>query len=159
MKSYNGNISKKTLDVAFQNVPGTLSHINKVTTIQSLVCRYQPDVLGLAEPSTDDLDITWPDYTLVPGTVNNGNKNNTRLNILIKNDIQYKQISWDTDVPHCVLEVKDWLIVMVYREWAKLGDQQTKSIDLQFQRWKTFVTNWKKQKGTKIIVRRVEKRL
>ena len=82
MQIYNGN-GKKNLDVAFQNIPGTLSHINKITTIQSLISRYNPDVLGLAEPSTDDLDVHWPDYTLVPGTVNDGNTSNTRLNILI----------------------------------------------------------------------------
>ena len=151
MQIYNGN-GKKNLDVAFQNIPGTLSHINKITTIQSLISRYNPDVLGLAEPSTDDLDVHWPDYTLVPGTVNDGNSTNTRLNILIKNEIEFTQISWKSDVPHCVLQVKGWTIVMVYREWAKLGDQTSKSHDLQYQRWKTLVSNWKKLKGTKVVV-------
>ena len=70
MKMTNGN--RKFLRVLYQNIPGTLSHVNKITTIQSLLNREEPDILAIAEPRTSDLDIDWQNYTLVPGHINHG---------------------------------------------------------------------------------------
>ena len=80
MKLYNGNRNK--LKIIYQNVPGTLSKVNMITTIQSLLDRIDPDVLAIAEPDTQDIDIDWSPYILIPGKIKNGT--NMRLNILIK---------------------------------------------------------------------------
>ena len=62
MKLYNGNRNK--LKIIYQNVPGTLSKVNMITTIQSLLDRIDPDVLAIAEPDTQDIDIDWFPYVL-----------------------------------------------------------------------------------------------
>ena len=148
MRMINGN--KKFLSVMYQNIPGTLSLENKVATIQSILDRENPDVIGFAEPSTQDLDTNWINYTLVPGYINTGNI--TRLNVLIKNDIVFKQMHWKVDVPHIILEILGWKIIFMYCEWARAGDQMTKSFDQQLTRWQSFVQKWQTVKGLKSIL-------
>ena len=65
MKTSNGN--RKNLRVLYQNIPGTLSNENLVSTIESLLDRLDPDILAIAEPDTTDLDRDWGPYKLVAG--------------------------------------------------------------------------------------------
>ena len=119
MQMIDGN--KKHLDVYYQNIPGTLSHDNKIATLKSLLSRENPDVLAVAEPTTSDLDIDWQDYILVPGHIQNGTI--CRLNLLVKNDLKFSQTRWQVDIPHMILEVHGWKIIALYREWALAGNQ------------------------------------
>ena len=148
MKMMHGN--KNHIDVYYQNVPGTLSHDNKIATIKSLLCRENPDLLAVAEPTTDDLDVDWDDYTLLPGSIKSGKI--CRLNVLIKNDIKFSQTSWAVDIPHCIITAHGWTYIMIYREWAHCGDQSTKSIDHQLTRWQQFVTKWSQVRGKNYIL-------
>ena len=147
MKAYNGN--KKYLCVLYQNIPGTLSTFNMTTTIESLLDRLEPDVIALAEPVTVDLDHDWGPYELVCGRNKNGK--NVRLHALIKNNIKYKQETWDVPVPNLSLTICGWKFIFCYREWAHAGDQSTKSLPDQLLKWKEFVRMWGKEKGRKSI--------
>ena len=142
--------NKKYLNVMYQNIPGTVSNYNLITTIESLLHREDPDILAIAEPTTDDLDHDWGVYKLVPGYIHTGNK--IRLNILIKTDIVFTQKHWNVDIPHLTLDAYGWRLVFIYREWAKAGDQETKSIDQQLDRWKGFVDRWKKMRSNRSIL-------
>ena len=130
MKMTNGN---RKLSVLYQNIPGTISNQNLITTITSLLHRLDPDAIAIAEPTFEDLDIDWTPYTLVKGYIKGGKK--IRLNILIKSNIQFEQSHWNVEVPHTVIKMEGWTIVFTYREWAKCGDQMTKTIKHQIDRW------------------------
>ena len=148
MRMYNGN--KKELVIMYQNVPGTLSKSNMILTITSLLHRCDPDILALAEPSTEDIDIDWHPYSLVPGYIKDGKK--IRLNLLVKNNIKFKVSHWNVEIPHVILGVEDWSCCFLYREWAKEGDQMTKSIQHQMGRWRGFSNGWGKERGKKKVV-------
>ena len=147
MRMYNGN---KILKIMYQNVPGTISKANLIVTIQSLLTRLNPDVLAVAEPTFDDMDIDWYPYKLVKGHLQNGTK--IRLNVLVKSDIDFIQTHWNVEVPHVVLSMEGWKFVFAYREWAKSGRQDTKTIDQQLSRWSGFVNRWKKERSSKTMV-------
>ena len=148
MKMYNGNI--KELKIMYQNIPGTLSNYNLIATIQSLLDRHQPDVLALAEPSTNDLEIDWYPYVLVPGKIQNGK--NIRLNVLVRANVNFKVSYWRVEIPHAVISILDWSVVFAYREWAKCGEQSTRPLQMQLDRWTGFVERWSKEKGKKKMV-------
>ena len=147
MKMTNGN---RKLKIYYQNIPGTLSKQNMLTTIESLLSRLDPDLLAIAEPKFEDIDIDWYPYILVKGHIKNGK--NCRLNLLIKSDLQFVQTRWSVEIPHVAVKVEGWLLVACYREWAKCGDQDTKSIDMQLERWSKFVSRWSKEKGKRKMV-------
>ena len=144
----NGNRNK--LKIVYQNVPGTLSKVNMITTIQSLLDRIDPDVLAIAEPDTQDIDIDWSPYILIPGKIKNGT--NMRLNILIKSDLKFTQTSWRVEVPNLTIEVAGWKFIFAYREWAKCGNQTTKTLACQEERWQGFVERWGKERGKRTIL-------
>ena len=114
-------------------------------TIESLLDRLQPDVLAIAEPSYEDLDIQWDSYQLLKGYIQKGSK--IRLNILIKNNIKFTQSYWRVEVPNLTLKLDDWTITFAYREWAKCGDQSSKTMVHQMERWSKFVMRWSQEKG------------
>ena len=114
-------------------------------TIESLLDRLQPDVLAIAEPSYEDLDIQWDSYQLLKGYIQKGSK--IRLNILIKNNIKFTQSYWRVEVPNLTLKLDDRTITFVYREWAKCGDQSSKTMVHQMERWSKFVMRWSQEKG------------
>ena len=147
MRMYNGN---KRIKIYYQNVPGTLSKQNLITTIESLIDRLDPDVLAIAEPAYEDLDHDWYPYSLVKGYIQNGKK--IRLNVLVKSNISFTQNHWNVEVPHVNLCIGGWMFTFAYREWAKCGDQLTKSMDHQLERWEKFVGRWSKEKGSKRMV-------
>ena len=148
MKIYNGN--KKNLKICYQNIPGTISNFNLIATIQSFLDRIDPDVLAIAEPCTEDLNVDWHPYVLLPGHIEKGKK--TRLNLLVKSNLKFNQKYWKVELPHKVLEIGDWRFVFVYREWAKCGDQATKDIKQQETRWRGFVDRWMKERGKRTAV-------
>ena len=55
---------------------------------------------------------------------------------------------WRCPILNCVLEGG----CFAYREWAKCGDQLTKTLDHQLERWEKFVGRWSKEKGSKKMV-------
>ena len=147
MRMYNGN---RRLKIFYQNVPGTLSKANMILTIQSLLVRLDPDVLAIAEPTTEDLDIDWSPYNLVQGYIHKGKK--VRLNLLIKSDLKYSQSHWNVQLPHAVICLEGWKMIFAYREWAFCGDQATKDSRSQLERWSTFVKRWSREKGSRTLM-------
>ena len=147
MKMYNGN---KDLKIMYQNVPGNLSKSNIVITIQSILHRLNPDLLAIAEPSSDDLDIDWSPYVLLRGHIQGGKK--IRMNVLIKSNLQFKQMHWNVEIPHVVVNLEGWKMIFAYREWAKCGLQSTKTLDSQLSRWSPFVDRWAKEKSPRTLL-------
>ena len=147
MRMVNGN---RRIKVLYQNVPGTLSKSNTILTIQSILVRLDPDILAIAEPCHDDIDIDWSPYKLLKGHIQNGTK--TRLNVLIKSNLDFVQSCWRVELPNAVIKLEGWTFVFTYREWAKSGDQSTKDITSQEERWRGFVNRWSKERGKQTMV-------
>ena len=144
----NGN--RKDLKVYYQNIPGNLSMDEKITIVQQLIDFLKPDVLAVAEPTTDDLQRDWGDYKLVPGNLNCTGK--VRVNVLIKKTIKCRIEKWSTELPTVVIDVDGVKFVFTYREWAKMGDKTTNSMPQQEARWKNFVDKWAAEIGKANVV-------
>ena len=145
MKMYNGN---RDLKICFQNVPGILKDDNIHMQIDDVIDDLHPDILGLAEPTHDELKIAkWPGYNLVKGTING--YESVRVNALIKAGIQYTVEEWNLDVPTVVIKLKTLILVYVYREWAQAADKTTRPMPQQVERWKKFLNKIISLKGTK----------
>ena len=60
MKAINGNILQ-WIDVCFQNIPLGVSLPNKEKTLEQILHRFKPHILGVAEPRRLELEmITFP---------------------------------------------------------------------------------------------------
>ena len=147
MRMYNGN---KPLKIYYQNIPGTISNDNLVATVDSLLDRLDPDILAIAEPSTEDLDRDWGPYILVPAKNKNGKK--IRLNLLIKEKIKFKKSGWNVAVPNIMVDVEGWSVGFCYREWGWCGDKETRGMDKQMERWREFVREWERVGGMQRIM-------
>ena len=147
MKMYNGN---RRIKILYQNIQGTLSKQNIILTITSILTRLDPDILAIAEPESNDLDIDWHPYKLIKGYIHKGTK--TRLNVLVKSDLNFSQHHWNVEIPHAIIKTEGWNFIFAYREWAKCGDQSTKDMQHQLKRWETFVGRWKRERGKKTMM-------
>ena len=146
MKTYNGNI-QKTIDVVFQNIPNFTPAEDIEINIANLLHFYKhPAVLFLGEVDVEKVKLCVPkDYTLVSGKLKNAKK--IRNSALISKNYVFRDISPNLDVPVVGIEIGKWKLFSVYREWAKEGDQSTRDLEFQIERFKTLVEFWTKQKG------------
>ena len=71
----------------------------------------------------------------------------TRLNVLVKDGLQYQVLPFMTDLPSVLLQIGESKCLLTYREWAKDGDQSTKYIPMQEARFEPFVKAWKRIRG------------
>ena len=87
------------MDALFQNIPGCQSKLkDEQLGITSILEKFKPALLGLAEPTTEDLEkIDIPGYSLVRGTLKRGRK--IRLNVLVKDGVKYKIEKFCSEVP------------------------------------------------------------
>ena len=115
-----------------------------IDCIQILLNDEDPDVIAIAEPSFDELNVDWGNYKLIKGSLKNAKK--TRLNVLIKGNVQFEHFEWNVDVPMVGLKIDEQKLIFVYQEWSKDGDPLTRSMDQQLERWKKFIEKAKGQK-------------
>ena len=78
---------------------------------------------------------------------------------MIKSDLKFTQTSWRVEVPNLTIEVAGWKFIFAYREWAKCGNQTTKTLACQEERWQGFVERWGKESWGGKVGREWEKRV
>ena len=127
MRMLHGN--GRDLLVLYQNIPGTYSSTNTISKIETILDKFKPHVLGIAEPVYNDMNQTWDGYDLIQGYLNNGTK--IRLNALVRNDLNYEVVEFKTEVPSILLKTGNIKIILCYREWSKEGNLHTSKLDLQ----------------------------
>ena len=144
MRMVNGN--GRNIKVYYQNIPGyTISDNDIINCIETLLHKFQPDVLAIAEPSHSKIDIDWQNYRLIKGTQKD--IKNVRLNALIKKDLQCELFEWKTELPMVGVKIEECKIVMTYREWNKGGVMKTNGIGEQTARWENFTNKVAQMKG------------
>ena len=110
-------------------------------------------MLGIGEVDLSKLQVcSTPGYTIVPGRQLNPINGKMRVNVLIKDGLPYQELDMSCEIPTCCIVYGGWTILFLYREWAKGGDQTTKAIPLQNERWETFVSRWLDISGNGIIL-------
>ena len=140
------------IDAIFVNVPGkTLSKQGIKLAIKTVLNKYKPAILGIAEPAYEDLKVMhFPGYKLIKGRLNGGKK--IRLNVLVKNTlVDYTVDTLTTEVPCVMIKVNGYKYIMFYREWRKDGVIDTDNIHLQEERWENFLTRIRRIKGKVFI--------
>ena len=78
MRIINGNGVPENLLILYQNIPCTYSPASIKNSIDYILYKFKPDILGIAEPKFIDLSSTWPGYKLIKGNLKGGQK--IRLN-------------------------------------------------------------------------------
>ena len=146
MKITNGNILQ-WMTVCYQNIPLGVSTSNKEKCVESILHRFKPHILGLAEPRRSELEMmVFPGYTLVPGMANG--IVDPRLNVFVKDELQYEVINFMTEIPSLLLRVGETKVLTIYREWNKDGVADTNNFkDHQEPRWETLVNKWAQLRG------------
>ena len=136
----NGNRNPEYLDAVFANVPGMkLSHQDKKIAIQTVLQKYKPGILGVAEPNYEDMrTMYFPGYKLVKGKMSGGKK--IRLNVLVRETlVDYTVESFTSEVPSVLIKVNGFKYMMFYREWRKDGKEGTDKMEMQEARWDAFM--------------------
>ena len=67
----------------------------------------------------------FPRYTLVQGRQFQPINNKIRINVLIKNGLDYEEVDLTNEIPTCTIRYGGWTISFCYREWAKGGSPPT----------------------------------
>ena len=126
MHSLNGNRGN-FMDALFQNIPGRQSKLkDKQLAITSILEKFKPALLGLAEPTTEDLEkIDIPGYSLVRGTLKRGRK--IRLNVLVKDGVKYKIEKFCSEVPASLITI-DKFKVLYYKQLVSIRGFEDRSV-------------------------------
>lgn len=153
--STNGNIKKhfkKYSDIYFQNIPGNKNLVDCQTSLD-LLLSTKPAILAIGELDHDKLlQLYYPGYDLVPGTQMNPINKKIRVNCLVKVGVVYEVLDLSCEIPTCTLKVDGWTLCFIYREWAKGGDQDTRYIPQQNERWLTFISRWLEIEGKAMVM-------
>ena len=64
MRMTNGN--GKLLKILYQNIPCKIKAVQK---IEEILYKENPDILGVAEPDHNHIDINWSGYKLIKGSI------------------------------------------------------------------------------------------
>ena len=150
---YGNKNQAEYLTAIFQNVPGTIiKRKDQELAIKSVLEKFKPGLLGIAEPSYDALKTMWfPGYRLVKGKLTGGKK--FRLNLLVKTSLVDVSIeSFTTDIPSVLVKVGDMKFLYFYREWRVDGREKTDKIEMQEERWDLFLSRSKKIGGKLFIL-------
>ena len=150
MRSMNGN-TKNWILVASQNIPGNVSINNKQLALDILLQQKKPHLLSVIEPRHSEmLTLEYSGYSLIQGQCNG--VNDPRINLLVKDGIQYERVNLASDIPTVVVKVTSQTFIFFYREWRLDGVKETGGWDLQLERWRTFIEAWLKLKGNIIAL-------
>lgn len=146
MKMVNGNILQ-WINICYQNIPLGVATETKEMVIEQILHNYKPHLLGLAEPRRSELEtMSFPGYSLVTGTANG--IENCRLNVLVKDGLQYEVLPLATEIPCLLLKVGEAKVIMLYREWNKDGVAHTNHFKVhQEPRWRMFIDAWARLRG------------
>ena len=118
--------------------------------------KYKPHVFGISESSFHSNhsveDITFEEYNVYfAKTLTNPDLNVSRISVFVHKDIQSKvRLDLMSDLFSSVwVELghknqKKILVCNLYREWRYLNqvDDQSKSPEAQFERWRIFINQW-----------------
>ena len=140
------------LDCLFQNIPGKQSkQRDKRIAIETILDSHKPTLLGVAEPSTDDLEkMRIRGYKLVKGNMKRGR--NIRLHVFIKDGVDFKIERFCSDVPACLIKIQKFKFLFYYREWRREGKKDTDKMELQELRWADFLEKVEKIKGQLVML-------
>ena len=157
MRMINGNRSgklvKDSLEVLYQNLPGSLGEDQVGTHLDTITERFKPDILFVGETETEKVKSSCPDgYTWVGGNLKGGKKGIIRVSALISDKLPFKAFNINTKIPAVGLKVGQWKFIGVYREWALEGDQSTKARLDQIDRLSDFTNYWLSIKGRAAVL-------
>ena len=79
------------------------------------------------------LTMEYEGYKLVSGQCNG--VNDPRINLLVKDGLQFQRINFQSDIPTVVVKVSGHTFVFFYREWRLDGKKETGGWDDQLSRW------------------------
>ena len=147
----NGNRSHY-LDCLFQNVPGKQSkQKDKQIAIETILERFRPALLGIAEPQTEDLEkMRIRGYSVIKGKLKRGRK--VRLNVLVKEGVEYKIENFCSEIPASLIKIDKFKFLFYYREWRKEGKKDTDKMVDQELRWLDFLDKVDKIKGPLVMM-------
>lgn len=150
----NGNIRKKFInftDIIFQNIPGRKNVADVQIALDVIILHFKPAILGLGEVDLTKLQqCHHPGYQLVSGR--QLNSKSIRVNVLIKNGLEYEELDLSNEVPTCTIKYGGWNLCFIYREWRKSGRQDTRSIPQQNERWDTMIPQWDSLEGKSLVI-------
>ena len=140
------------VDALFQNLPGKQSkHKDKQLAVATILEKYKPVLLGVAEPTSEDMEkIRVAGYSLIKGNLKRGRK--VRLNVLIKDGVQYKIEKFCSEVPSSLITVDKFKFLFYYREWRKEGRKNTDVMEEQQMRWADFLAKVAAIKGRLVLM-------
>ena len=89
----------------FNHITNGNNNLITKLSIQSVLDHYKPGILGVAEPSHEDMrTMYFPGYRLVKGKLAGGKK--IRLNVLVKDTlVDYSVDSFTSEVPSVLIKV------------------------------------------------------
>ena len=140
------------VDALFQNLPGKQSkQKDKQIAIATILEKFKPILLGVAEPTSEDMEkMQIRGYSLIKGTLKQGRK--IRLNVLIKDGVQYKIERFCSEVPSSLITIDNFKFLFYYREWRKQGQKDTDAMEDQELRWADFLDKVHKLKGKIVLM-------
>ena len=155
MHAISGNIKKtfrRCSNILFQNIPWNKNQ-HDVQIALDILLSSKPALLGIGETDFDKLNSChFPGYFLLRGLQSNPINKKIRMNLLIKDGVDYEELNMENEIPTCTILLDGWRICFAYREWSKGGDVNTSGIPLQKERWDTFVERWNEFSGRGIML-------
>ena len=136
---------------------------NKLPEVESVIKEYKPHIFGVSESYFKKIhdieDIKIPNYNVfLSKTLENPNLNVSRLAVFVHEELVKANLRtdlMDDKFSSVWLEVglkgqKTILIGNVYREWQYLeqNDDNSVTIDAQFDRFERFIEKWELALGT-----------
>ena len=151
----NGNIRKffqPFSDIIFQNIPWNKNALDLQISIDILLSR-RPAILAIGETDQDKLQAChFPGYSFVQGRQTNPLNKKIRMNILVKDGLEFEEVDLMNEVPTCTIKFGGWNLCFCYREWSKGGDPDTADLPDQFARWDTMVQQWLTLSGRSMLI-------
>ena len=151
VKSLNGNISKKRgIKICTWNKGNSLL-INRMPEIKNIINQHKPLLFGISEARFREKDdknsIEISDYQFHPCLTKN--QGDVRALVYTHKDLVVsKRLDLMSDEISSVwLEVglpntKKILVCQMYREWQRIGETGSDSVDNQLKRWNIFLDQW-----------------
>ena len=105
MHALNGNkkIYFSYSDYVFQNLPGN-KNVQDVQIALDILLAPSPAILAIGETSYEKLELChFPGYQLLRGNQNNSTR--MRLNLLVKDGLEYQRLHMVNELPTCALRL------------------------------------------------------
>ena len=137
-----GNKENETpsINIGHQNLGhGRLDSQRRTAELAALLDKHQVHILGISESKYEDTAPQFKGFTWERG-------HDKRINVLVSQDISYKR-RYDLEHPGMAalwLEVgrgklNSFLICNIYRSWSLKSEEDSRSLNRQFERWCSFI--------------------